>query len=177
MTIKNSIPIFQLHQNPCFYKRKATEEIVTLKQNCIADLNNGDKFGLLPNSFWYELLHCPDIPSESGDNAPSVQSNGAENPVATSQDDNTDAAASVTICNSNDDQELNAEDSALMDFDMNETVSNTERAESPSLIRKLCYSSLYFGVCVYSVCFTKLRVNKLVTEPWRQLRRRRLRGR
>lgn len=38
--------------------KKGTDETQILKINCTVNLCNGDKFGLLPDSYWYEVLHC-----------------------------------------------------------------------------------------------------------------------
>lgn len=50
---------FQLHQNPCFFMKKSIETHL-LHQDTVVCLCHGDKFGLLPDHFWYEVIHCPD---------------------------------------------------------------------------------------------------------------------
>ncbi|KAJ2944178.1 hypothetical protein O0L34_g18155 [Tuta absoluta] len=59
--VDDTIVMRALHQNPCFYIKKGSEEAQILKQSCTVNLSNGDKFGLLPNSFWFEVLHCASV--------------------------------------------------------------------------------------------------------------------
>ncbi|XP_063892938.1 aprataxin and PNK-like factor isoform X1 [Helicoverpa armigera] len=55
----DSVNLKSLHQNPCFYIKKSVETHL-LQQDSTVLLCHGDKFGLLPDHFWYEVLHCPD---------------------------------------------------------------------------------------------------------------------
>ncbi|XP_052750021.1 aprataxin and PNK-like factor isoform X2 [Galleria mellonella] len=55
---EDTVIIKALHQNPCFYLKKGIEETQILRQNCTVNLYNGDKFGMLPDSCWYEVLYC-----------------------------------------------------------------------------------------------------------------------
>ncbi|XP_059050714.1 aprataxin and PNK-like factor isoform X2 [Achroia grisella] len=58
---EDTVIIKALHQNPCFYLKKdkeGTQNTEILRQNCSVALNNGDKFGMLPDSCWYEVLYC-----------------------------------------------------------------------------------------------------------------------
>ncbi|KAI5644120.1 zinc-finger (CX5CX6HX5H) motif domain-containing protein [Phthorimaea operculella] len=59
--VDDTIVMKALHQNPCFYIKKGSGETQILKQACTVNLSNGDKFGLLPNSFWFEVLHCSGV--------------------------------------------------------------------------------------------------------------------
>ncbi|XP_021204479.1 aprataxin and PNK-like factor isoform X4 [Bombyx mori] len=47
-----------LHQNPCFYIDKLSNSKRTLTQNNAQLLCNGDKFGILPDTYWFELIWC-----------------------------------------------------------------------------------------------------------------------
>lgn len=145
MTLKLSHLIlnfnFQLHQNPCFVIRKGTEEVQIVKQNCMINLDNGDKFGLLPNTYWYELLHCAfaDIDKDDG----KIQSQcedtsstatepmyGATEPV----DGGTEPTESETVPMEEEDVPKNDE-SQVFDFELNDTVEDNITG-SPSLLRK-----------------------------------------
>lgn len=53
--------ILQLHQNPCFYIKKGLKETEILRQNNTITLCNGDKFGLLPDAYWFEVLFCSNL--------------------------------------------------------------------------------------------------------------------
>ncbi|CAH0584030.1 unnamed protein product [Chrysodeixis includens] len=67
MTVtKDAITLKALHKNPCFFTRKGTEEEGTelLQQDCTVSLCHGDRFGLLPDQYWYEVLDCPDQDSQ-----------------------------------------------------------------------------------------------------------------
>lgn len=57
--------ILQLHQNPCFYIKKGLKETEILRQNNTITLCNGDKFGLLPDAYWYEVLFCSNLETPS----------------------------------------------------------------------------------------------------------------
>ncbi|KAJ0178533.1 hypothetical protein K1T71_006356 [Dendrolimus kikuchii] len=52
------ITIKSLHQNPCFYIKKNIDTTEILKQNDMSTLSNGDKFGILPQTYWYEVIYC-----------------------------------------------------------------------------------------------------------------------
>ncbi|XP_039755346.1 aprataxin and PNK-like factor isoform X1 [Pararge aegeria] len=53
----DSLSLKALHQNPCFYLRKGLNPQILLQDKTIP-LFNGDRFGLLPDTFWYEVLFC-----------------------------------------------------------------------------------------------------------------------
>ncbi|XP_041987230.1 aprataxin and PNK-like factor isoform X1 [Aricia agestis] len=56
--LEDHIEIKALHQNPCFYTKKGSEEKEILKKDSVINLSNGDRFGLLPDAFWYEVVKC-----------------------------------------------------------------------------------------------------------------------
>lgn len=89
-----------------------------LKINCTASLCNGDKFGLLPDSYWYEVLHCTSIDLNQ---SPELSSNVPDYGI----EDHTSRDSLRTINGPGFDTQVN---------DMNGTFENEDRAESPSLI-------------------------------------------
>ncbi|XP_063382681.1 aprataxin and PNK-like factor isoform X1 [Cydia fagiglandana] len=131
-----SVVIEALHQNPCFFTKKGSEEKQVLKKSSKEILDNGDRFGLLPGSYWYEVLHCT---TETDSQATDV-SNTEELDLGkgeTDQDSRIDQTLNTENVNSNVNEERkneeNNEDSVL-NFDLNETVGNAGRPESPSLL-------------------------------------------
>ncbi|CAG9560899.1 unnamed protein product [Danaus chrysippus] len=52
--------LLELHLNPCFFQKKQSTETEILKLNNTIILNHGDRFGLLPDSYWFEILVCHD---------------------------------------------------------------------------------------------------------------------
>ncbi|XP_047993685.1 aprataxin and PNK-like factor isoform X2 [Leguminivora glycinivorella] len=153
----NSVVIEALHQNPCFYTKKGSEEKQVLKKSCKEILDNGDRFGLLPGSYWYEVLHCTtDTDSQATDVSNTEELNPGEGNTRNSQIDQTLNAENGTtnVNNTRDsqiDQTLNAEnvntnvneenknedgdnEDSLLNFELNETVENAGRSESPSLL-------------------------------------------
>ncbi|OWR54720.1 hypothetical protein KGM_212378 [Danaus plexippus plexippus] len=56
----DSLTIKSLHLNPCFFQKKQSTQTEILKLNNTTVLNNGDRFGLLPDSYWFEILVCYD---------------------------------------------------------------------------------------------------------------------
>ncbi|KAM3957718.1 uncharacterized protein ACR2FA_008230 [Aphomia sociella] len=95
---EDTVIIKALHQNPCFYIKKGIEDTQILRQNSTVNLNNGDKFGMLPDSYWYEVLHCimPDVNRQTPERQAvdnfdnySVDTEPVEVNVTQSCDDNT----------------------------------------------------------------------------------------
>ncbi|XP_061715433.1 aprataxin and PNK-like factor isoform X2 [Cydia pomonella] len=132
-----SVVIEALHQNPCFFTKKDSEEKQVLKKSCKEVLNHGDRFGLLPGSYWYEVLHCT---TETDSQATDVSNTEELDPGEdkNDQDSQIDQTLNAENVNSNvneerKNQEEDNEDSVL-NFDLNETVENAGRSESPSLL-------------------------------------------
>lgn len=147
---------FQLHQNPCFYTKKGSNDKEILRKCSKETLLNGDRFGLLPANYWYEVLLCsPEVDSQATDtslteeqincepeetnenNKPNEPENkpNNENSATNEQDGQNEESIQdrdANKVNSNTDVGFD-ENSELLDFDLNETVENA-RAESPSLL-------------------------------------------
>lgn len=51
----NSIVIFQTHQNPCFYQAANSSTITILPKDTPVFIEDGDKFALLPDQFWFRM--------------------------------------------------------------------------------------------------------------------------
>ncbi|KAL0822834.1 hypothetical protein ABMA28_004831 [Loxostege sticticalis] len=137
--LSDTVVIKALHQNPCFVIRKGTEEVQIVKQNCIINLDNGDKFGLLPNTYWYELLHCAfaDIDKDDGKIQSQCEdtSSTATEPMycATEPvDGGTEPTESETVPMEEEDVPKNDE-SQEFDFELNDTVEDNITG-SPSLL-------------------------------------------
>lgn len=105
-----------MHQNPCFYVKKGTDQTQILKINCTASLCNGDKFGLLPDSYWYEVLHCT-----------SIDLNQSPELSSTVPDDEIEDQASRDSVRT-----INGPGCDIQVNEMNGTIEN--RAETPSII-------------------------------------------
>ncbi|XP_038206306.1 aprataxin and PNK-like factor isoform X2 [Zerene cesonia] len=82
-----------LHQNPCFYK-KDKSDIQVLKCDCEVDLSNGDRFGLLPDSHWFEIIIHP---TNEQDAIESEEVHEQENT------ENYDETVDGTVCNERSD--------------------------------------------------------------------------
>ncbi|XP_026325107.1 aprataxin and PNK-like factor isoform X2 [Hyposmocoma kahamanoa] len=117
--VDDSITIKALHQNPCFYVKKGTDQTQVLKINCTASLCNGDKFGLLPDSYWYEVLHCTSIDLNQ---SPELSSTVPDDEI----EDQASRDSVRTINGPGCDTQVN---------DTNGALDNEDRPESPSLIR------------------------------------------
>ncbi|XP_045450767.1 aprataxin and PNK-like factor [Melitaea cinxia] len=117
----DSITVKALHQNPCFYTKKGTNETEILKQGNSITLKSGDRFGLLPETYWYEVVHCLEL-VESEDSE--TQKCTEEYPLEEAKDQN------VT----NDDKTSNGDDSRVVDFNYDETLNKDDGPESPSII-------------------------------------------
>lgn len=114
--------VLQLHQNPCFYIKNNIAETEILQQNNIISLSIGDKFGLIPDTFWYEVIHCTEreIPQKT---AGSTNESMEEEKREESEDLKSVGSKS------------NSEDEAI-NFEMNESLGNPNRSASPSLLSK-----------------------------------------
>ncbi|RVE46171.1 hypothetical protein evm_009175 [Chilo suppressalis] len=115
---EDTVIIRALHQNPCFVIKKSTKETEILKQNCTLNISNGDRFGLLPNSYWYELLHCTvsDVAQPT-------------KPLSTM----TEGDIELDSVETEPFETENADVSQEIKFNFDETVTN-DNPESPSLI-------------------------------------------
>jgi hypothetical protein len=114
----------QLHQNPCFILKKDTSDTQILKQHCTINISNGDRFGLLPDSYWFELLNCSSDDTDIVTSSNVMEFNEDAHSAATEPFENTN---NVDIQPNDESQELN--------FDFNESGDNGSPG-SPSLLRK-----------------------------------------
>lgn len=118
---EDSITVKALHQNPCFYTKKGTNETEILRQGNSITLNSGDRFGLLPETYWYEVIHCLELVESEGSE---TQKCTEEYPLDEVKDEN------VT----NDDEANNGDDSRVLDFNYDETLNKDNGPVSPSII-------------------------------------------
>ncbi|KAL4713127.1 hypothetical protein ACJJTC_004513 [Scirpophaga incertulas] len=105
----NTVTIYALHENPFFIKKKGNKETQILNQNSSIIINNGDRFGLLPDSYWYELMYCANTET-------------ATDKVALDPECNQDTSSSESGANLE-----------IADLDSNNTLVNNS-PESPSLL-------------------------------------------
>ncbi|XP_073947664.1 uncharacterized protein isoform X2 [Choristoneura fumiferana] len=155
---EDSLVIEALHQNPCFFTKKGSKEKEILRKLSKETLLNGDRFGLLPGNYWYEVLLCStENDSQATDvsntpelvNGESEETNESNKPNECEskpnnenvpvnekdrENDETIQDRDASKVNSNTDVGFD-DNSELLDFDLNETVENV-RAESPSLLDK-----------------------------------------
>ncbi|CAG4950957.1 unnamed protein product [Colias eurytheme] len=96
-----------LHQNPCFYK-KDKSDVQVLKCDCEIELFHGDRFGLLPDSLWFEVISYT-----TNDEA------AIENEAISEQEniENYDETANGTVCNEQPDSP---------EIDLQQTKSNED---------------------------------------------------
>uniref|UniRef100_U5EYH5 PBZ-type domain-containing protein n=1 Tax=Corethrella appendiculata TaxID=1370023 RepID=U5EYH5_9DIPT len=73
----NTIHITSTHANPIFYRKNDDEDVSILTKDLTQSLNAGDKFGLLPENFWYVVKFISETssadvetPSESTEEMP-----------------------------------------------------------------------------------------------------------
>ncbi|XP_028170148.1 aprataxin and PNK-like factor isoform X1 [Ostrinia furnacalis] len=116
----DTVVIKALHQNPCFMIRKGTEEVQIIKKDCTVNLDNGDRFGLLPNTYWYELLHCAFTDGDKDDEQ--IQSQVYE-------DDYNSIATEPMDCGDSTRHDVDE----VVDFHLNDTVEENP-VGSPSLL-------------------------------------------
>ncbi|XP_045495811.1 aprataxin and PNK-like factor isoform X2 [Colias croceus] len=106
-----------LHQNPCFYK-KDKSDVQVLKCDCEIELFHGDRFGLLPDSLWFEVISFPTNEEAAIENE------------AISEQENTekyDETANGTVCN----EQPESPDIDLQQVNfVNETTDDTEQTKS-----------------------------------------------
>ncbi|XP_022829763.1 aprataxin and PNK-like factor isoform X2 [Spodoptera litura] len=87
-----TLTLKSLHKNPCFYIKEG-KEIHVLKQDCSVELTHGNKFGLLPEVFWYEVQQLPDEDSNESDKDETVlvpNGTSTDNEVRTSISEDND---------------------------------------------------------------------------------------
>ncbi|XP_045766795.1 aprataxin and PNK-like factor isoform X1 [Maniola jurtina] len=75
----DSLTITALHQNPCFFIKKGVTNMEVLRQNNTITLCNGDKFGLLPDTFWYEVIFCSGLEANNVDTERNTEEYGVSN--------------------------------------------------------------------------------------------------
>ncbi|XP_075978572.1 uncharacterized protein LOC142978140 isoform X2 [Anticarsia gemmatalis] len=121
----DTVTLKSLHQNPCFYIKKNTTDTEILQQNSTISLNNGDKFGLIPDNFWYEVIHCPDIP-ESPLEVSKENEEVGDGEVNVEREDNNEQKR--------EDKDKTSDNDEAIDFDMSEDIEEPNRSASPSLL-------------------------------------------
>lgn len=87
-----------------------------MKINCTASLCNGDKFGLLPDSYWYEVLHCTSIDINQ---SPELSSTVPDDRMGDEASRDSERTVNGHSC----------------DTQVNDVETFEDRAESPSLVR------------------------------------------
>lgn len=124
--------IFQLHQNPCFYIKKETEDTEILRKDETVNLSNGDRFGLLPGSYWYELLELPD--SVEPTTTPALTTSGSPTDTACGHTVGEPHKESPTLTQSSTEAPADPNESAVLDFQLNDTLQADPAPGSPSLL-------------------------------------------
>ncbi|XP_052741817.1 aprataxin and PNK-like factor isoform X2 [Bicyclus anynana] len=113
---EDSLTITALHLNPCFYIKKGSTDTEILKQNSTTSLFNGDRFGLLPDTFWYEVLFC----------------SGLEAPKSCESEKNTEE---YCVENNDTSDETHCDKTKTCDFNSDDGFDNEiNNLQSPSLI-------------------------------------------
>lgn len=140
------ITLTSIHQNPCFFRPAKGNALTVIKQNEDNELNDGDQFSLLPETYWFKIkvrsdenesgkrLHNYDDINTSPKKAkldsdtscsPSKQSNeeskvpNEENKLDTSQHD-------LNQTKSSDDMEIQDKDKSNISDELNHTSENAE---------------------------------------------------
>ncbi|CAH2091510.1 unnamed protein product [Euphydryas editha] len=119
---EDSITIKALHQNPFFFIKKGSIEAEILRQGNSITLTSGDRFGLLPDTYWYEVLHCLEL----------VETEGSETQKCTEEYPLEEVVNDENAPNS--DKVNDKDNSEIIDFNNEETINNDNGPESPSLI-------------------------------------------
>lgn len=59
----------QIHDNPCFFQSANSKTIVIIRKGVPTEISDGDKFGLIPDKFWYrtKIIMEPNNVFEDGD--------------------------------------------------------------------------------------------------------------
>lgn len=81
---------FKTHSNPIFYKTKENGILQIVKKDDEAILNLGDSFGLLPDSFWFDITHSDKIlkfDNNDRTNPVEVESNNKSNDADIGQEE------------------------------------------------------------------------------------------
>ncbi|XP_050352031.1 uncharacterized protein LOC126774512 isoform X1 [Nymphalis io] len=118
----STVTIKALHLNPCFFKLKDSKGTEILQLGSSKILNNGDRFGLLPDDFWYEIIYCPE--GEDFGRSDS-EKNTEEYSLA-------DAVPSDShTLNSN---KIKVDGLHASNINNDDTYNNSSRPESPSLL-------------------------------------------
>ncbi|XP_037302553.1 uncharacterized protein LOC119192927 isoform X1 [Manduca sexta] len=61
----DEVTLTALHSNPCFYMKKQHKSVQVLNKDSCIVLGCGDKFGILPHIYWYELIFCSQLPEDA----------------------------------------------------------------------------------------------------------------
>lgn len=137
----DTLTLKSLHKNPCFYIKDG-KEIHILRQDCSVELSHGNKFGLLPEVFWYEVHKLTNEDSNESNeddtvlvpNGVSVDSNDR---TSTSEDDDPQANQITSEPNNTDTNGLSPQvplvDSAITPTKRNNTSMDT----SPVDVKKV----------------------------------------
>ncbi|XP_026733730.1 aprataxin and PNK-like factor isoform X3 [Trichoplusia ni] len=123
----DAVTLKALHQNPCFFIKKDTDKKELLQQDCTVSLYHGDRFGLIPNHFWYEVLNCP---SQGGEETPIVDEVTKEVRIKEARD----VGASETEENSADTRDSAKDSEETIQFENNEEDADQNCSCSPSIM-------------------------------------------
>ncbi|XP_037972709.2 aprataxin and PNK-like factor isoform X3 [Plutella xylostella] len=127
-----AVALHALHQNPCFYIKKETEDTEILRKDETVNLSNGDRFGLLPGSYWYELLELPD--SVEPTTTPALTTSGSPTDTACGHTVGEPHKESPTLTQSSTEAPADPNESAVLDFQLNDTLQADPAPGSPSLL-------------------------------------------
>uniref|UniRef100_A0A2A4K6H3 Aprataxin and PNK-like factor PBZ domain-containing protein n=1 Tax=Heliothis virescens TaxID=7102 RepID=A0A2A4K6H3_HELVI len=132
----DAVNLKSLHQNPCFFIKKSVETHL-LQQDCTVLLCHGDKFGLLPDHFWYEVLHCPDqdTPGTATPDPTDKEINNEEEELINfneevGEQDNVSHENGATA----EEEVLHFSEEQAIHFEENSEEVNGARSASPSLL-------------------------------------------
>ncbi|XP_037294778.1 aprataxin and PNK-like factor isoform X4 [Manduca sexta] len=116
----DEVTLTALHSNPCFYMKKQHKSVQVLNKDSCIVLGCGDKFGILPHIYWYELIFCSQLPED----AESAKDNKKEGESVEKEADNEDLSKEVN-------------------FEPNETKAQEGGQSSPSTLERDSPTQLY----------------------------------
>ncbi|XP_045516312.1 aprataxin and PNK-like factor isoform X1 [Pieris brassicae] len=83
--VKNdSIVVNALHHNPVFYTKRGSSKSEALTLNSVVVLSNGDKIGLLPRTYWFEIIVVDE--NNSSEQTNNIEVNENEDLTTTSEE-------------------------------------------------------------------------------------------
>ncbi|XP_047503540.1 aprataxin and PNK-like factor isoform X1 [Pieris napi] len=96
----DSIVVNALHHNPVFYTKRGSSKSEALALNSMVVLSNGDKIGLLPRTYWFEIIVVDE--KNSSEQTNNIKENKNEDVTKTSEE-------TLSIISSHDDNIQQAE--------------------------------------------------------------------